>query len=426
MRNRRIIFLNRYFYPDHSATSQMLSDLAFALAESGLEVMVVTSRQRYDDPHVRSAPHETVRGVEIRRVWTSRFGRRRLVTRLVDYATFYLSAFSTLLGACRRGDVLVAKTDPPMICVVTAIVGWLKGAVTVNWLQDVFPEVAAKLGVMSAGNPVFRILLRIRDRCLQGACANIVVGDLMAEHIARRGVARETIRVIHNWADDASTRPLESCENSLRVRLMLENRFVVGYSGNLGRAHDFETLLDAAVRLRADSRIAFVMTGGGAKYESLRADAARHGLSNIIFLPYQPRESLQLVLTLSDIHLVSLLPELERLVVPSKVYGVMAAGRPVVFVGSADGEVAKVIRRARCGTCVEPGNGAELAAVIGRCAADPAFVRSLGSAARTAYERDFDFSDARRKWTSVFDSVGPLAQRSAAGRPHVTAQFATK
>ena len=131
-----VLFLNRFFHPDHSATSQMLSDLAFALAEHGRQIRVITSRQCYDAPEVQLAARETVGGVEIHRVWTSRFGREKLVGRAVDYTTFYFSAARTLWRLARRGDVIIAKTDPPMLSIVAAPIARWRGAKLVNWLQD--------------------------------------------------------------------------------------------------------------------------------------------------------------------------------------------------------------------------------------------------------------------------------------------------
>src|SRR3954447_26965913 len=142
MTARRVLFVNRFFHPDHSATSQMLSDLSFHLAERGWRVEVVTSRQRYDAADAKLPPREIVRGVEVQRVWSTRFGRAFLPGRAVDYATFYISAFFTLLRRAGRDTTIVALTDPPLISVVAALAAKLRHATLVNWTQDLFPEVA--------------------------------------------------------------------------------------------------------------------------------------------------------------------------------------------------------------------------------------------------------------------------------------------
>ena len=159
----RVIFLNRYFYPDHSATSQMLSDLAFFLAGAGHEVCVVTSCQRYDDAAAGLPLRERIDGVEVHRVRTTRFGRDNLVGRAADYATFYLAAGWRLWRIARAGDVIVAKTDPPLISVVAWLIARWRGARLVNWVQDVFPEVAEALGVRALAGPQAGLLRRLRN-----------------------------------------------------------------------------------------------------------------------------------------------------------------------------------------------------------------------------------------------------------------------
>src|SRR5260221_10089473 len=168
----RVVIVNRYFFPDHSATSQMAGDLAFHLAGRGWSVEVVTSRQRYDDAAARLPKRETVDGVTIRRVWTSRFGRSFLPGRAMDYATFYLSALLALAPAPRKA-VVVAMTDPPLLSVVAAAASRR----VVNWVQDLFPEVAEGLGMVRHTS----LLRRLRDWSLRQAKANVVFTEWMAE-----------------------------------------------------------------------------------------------------------------------------------------------------------------------------------------------------------------------------------------------------
>ena len=253
---RRLIFLNRYFYPDHSATSQMLSDLAFALAAEGDKVAVITSRQRYDAPEVRLPARETLQGVEVLRVWTSRFGRHALGGRAIDYLTFYLSAAWRLWRLARAGDIVIAKTDPPMLSVIAAPIARLRRAELVTWLQDLFPEVAEALdvggGVGKAGYPILR---RLRNASLHAATTNVVIGDRMAACLFAQGLDETQVATIPNWADYEAIRPVAPQTNALRGTWGLGNAFVVGYSGNLGRAHEIATLLDAIALVEANARI---------------------------------------------------------------------------------------------------------------------------------------------------------------------------
>ena len=152
----RVIFINRFFYPDHSATSELLSDLAFALARRGFRVTVIPAGKLMKQRLRHLPPREFINGVEIWRVWTSKRGRQRLIGRSLDYFSFYFAAGLATVAARASGDIIVAKTDPPLLSVVVAPVAWLRRAHLVNWLQDIFPEVAEALNVGGASRP-FRL-----------------------------------------------------------------------------------------------------------------------------------------------------------------------------------------------------------------------------------------------------------------------------
>src|SRR5262245_15270116 len=266
---RLLIFINRFFFPDHSATSQILTDLAFCFASAGREVHVVTSQQKYDEPKVRLPSRETVRGVDIHRVAATHFGRSRLLGRGIDYLSFYFAMWRTVRELIRPGDLLVAKTDPPLTSILAMRAANSRGAHFVNWLQDLFPEVATQLGIPFFRGPVSQGLLSLRDRSLRAATANVVVGDLMAEQLIRRGVPPERVHVIPNWSYDEPISPISHRDHPLRREWRLDGKFIVGYSGNLGRAHEFDTVLAAAGELKANSRIVFLLIGGGKKMDEL-------------------------------------------------------------------------------------------------------------------------------------------------------------
>ena len=406
----RIVFVNRFFHPDHSATSQMLSDLAFALAANGHEIAVITARIGYEAGTSELPSRETISGVAVERVWSSRFGRARLLGRVADYLTFYLSALVCLLRVVRRGDIVVAKTDPPMLSVLVAPVARLKGARLVNWLQDIFPEVAAALGVGNGavGRVAHTTLRWLRDRSLRRAEANVVLGERMAETVAGMGVRRENIRIICNWADGEVVRPIAPDMNPLRRDWGLQDRFVVGYSGNLGRAHEFETFLEAIADIEhtpAAPAITWLFIGGGVNQAAMMREVVRRGLVSVACQPYQPRDKLGESLSVADVHLVSLRSGLEGLIVPSKIYGVMAAGRPAIFVGDADGEVARTLRANDCGVTVAEGDGLALATAVLRLASQPTECRRQGCNARIGFERHYALPHAVARWTDLVQAL---------------------
>lgn len=362
----KLIFINRYFYPDHSATSQMLSDLAFGLVKDSPDksIHIVTSRQRYDDAAANLPANEIVQNVHIHRVATTRFGRQNLLGRAIDYLSFYAASFITLLKLTKAGDTLIAKTDPPLISVIAALVAKLKRAHLINWLQDLFPEVAAQLGVKLARGLPYKLLKALRNKTLQQAKMNISIGELMADRLRQEGIADSKITVIHNWADEEQLHPVAHEQNPLRTTWGLQGKFVVGYSGNLGRSHDFAAILEAAAALKEREDIVFLLIGGGAQLPQVQQDCENKGLSNVIFKPYQPRERLSESLSVADVHLISLKPELEGLIVPSKFYGILAVGRPIIFIGASNGELADIIKDHKCGYIVAQNDADNLASVI--------------------------------------------------------------
>lgn len=405
----RVIFVNRYFSPDLSATSQMLSDLAFALVADGFDVVVVTSRMEYSSPSTQLPPFEHLRGVAVHRVWTSRFGRATLLGRALDYLTFYLSAAARMFMLARPRCVLVAKTDPPLVSVVAALVAWIRGAHLVNWLQDVFPEVAVRLGVLR-DRPVSRILRRWRNWTLRRASANVVIGHRMAALVAAEGIAPRLIEIIPNWADGELITPLPRDLNPLRLRWELGTKFVVGYSGNLGRAHDFRTILRAARRLQSNTEIVFLFIGGGSGSLSLRDEVTREGLTNFRFEPYQAQHMLRESLGVPDVHLVSLLPELEGLIVPSKFYGIAAAGRPCVFIGDRLGELAHLGDMGGFGVTIAPEDEESLARLIDNLSNDPLKCSSMGNAARAFFDDRCRRSLSVERWACLLRLVNSGSQ----------------
>jgi glycosyltransferase involved in cell wall biosynthesis len=406
----RVFFVNRYFHPDESATSQLISDLLFELAATGFEVHVVCSRQLYGQPAARLPAHEIVRNVRVHRVLTTRFGRHRLLGRGVDYLTFYAACAVALMRNLQRGDIAIAMTDPPLISIVAAAAAQLRHAILVNWLQDVFPEVATELGASPLPAFFNDALRRLRDASLRAATVNVALGSRMAEFLRGRGLDTRKIRVIANWAVAEQSVPKSTAESALRAQLELNQRFVVEYSGNLGRAHECETILEAGERLRADPDIVFLMIGAGANMDVLQSRVKERRLPNFRFLPYQSRLTLSDSMAAADLHLVNLRPAMEGLIVPSKFYGILAAGRPVIFIGDRDGELSRIIREARCGLVVEAGRPDDLVAAIRGLQRDSTKRSAMAQSARQLLDDRYSAAFAHRRWHELLTCIRPLSQ----------------
>jgi glycosyltransferase involved in cell wall biosynthesis len=410
---RRAIFLNRFFYPDRSATSQILSDLVAALSDEGWEIIVIASRRRYDEPATILLTRDSFRTATIHRTWSTGFGRASIAGRLLDYLSFYVSALVMSIRLADQETVIVAKTDPPMICVVGAVACFLRGACLINWIQDVFPEAAVAAGLVRS--PLIVAPLRwLRNRCLRRAATNVVLGQAMRELVAREAGPKSAITVIANWVDDRAIRPTPTADNPLRAEWGLQDRFVVGYSGNMGLAHDFSTIRDIVVALKGDPRFTFLFTGGGVQREPLERSLRSAGVSNAIFYPYQERERLAMSLGLPNVHLATLLPAYEGLVLPSKIYGIFAAGRPCLFIGDPESEIADLIRSYDCGAAFAPGDSEAAAEWLRSLAQDPARVARLGSNARRMLEERFRKDTALSAWSRVLSAAAQYRD----GTPH--------
>jgi glycosyltransferase involved in cell wall biosynthesis len=381
-----------------------LSDLAFELASRGRDIHVITGRQLYTDPLAALRSDEVIRGVHVHRVRTSRFGRARLWGRTLDYLTFYAGATWRLFRSVRPGDVVVAKTDPPMMSVCAALAAAIKRGTLVNWVQDLFPEVAVAMDVPGV-RQVAPLLKRLRNWSLRRARINVVLGSLMRQRLLDEGTPLEQVTIIENWADGDLLQPVPKQDNPLVREWHLENKFVLGYSGNMGQVHEFQTLIDAADLLKVAEEIAFVFIGDGIGRRWLEAEVVARGLTNVQFRPYQPAERLRWSLSLPDVHVISLRPDLEGLIVPSKFYGVAAAGRAVIYVGDPSGEIAGILEREQCGWSFCIGDADRLARWILTLSRTRQEVAEAGQRARVAFERKYSRAHALQAWGGLLDSV---------------------
>ncbi|HEY0406205.1 MAG TPA: glycosyltransferase family 4 protein [Pyrinomonadaceae bacterium] len=400
----RILILHQFFYPDHSAVSQLMTDLAESLVERGVEVTAVAGRGRYNGGE-RLSRREQYQGIRIERAWATSFGKRSIVGRLADYLSFYVGATWKLLRV-ERHDILLALTQPPLIGLIGLLIGRLRGMRVVALVQDVYPDVAIALGALKQRSLGARFFDFLNRRALRGMDRIIVLGECMRDRIvAKVGVERAgRIDIIHNWADGQLIKPLaREAANPFTLRHNLENQFVVLFSGNFGLVNEFQTALEAALLLRERADITFLFVGDGVRSDEIKEFSRQHQLENIRMLPYQPRAELCFSLTAGDAHLTTLAEGLAGLSVPSKTYAILAAGRPVLFVGDLRSAVAKLVAENDCGAVVASGDSQQLAQVITEWAADPAKVADLGARARALFESRFERQHAINAYLASFE-----------------------
>ncbi|HEX8633842.1 MAG TPA: glycosyltransferase family 4 protein [Pyrinomonadaceae bacterium] len=412
----RLLILNQFFYPDHSAISQLMTDLAESLVERGLCVTALAGRGLYNGGKTLP-PREDYRGVRVERAWATSFGKRSVAGRLADYFTFYLGATWKLLTLPRH-DVVMALTLPPLIALPALFACRLRGMRLVALVEDIYPDVGIALGTFREGGLLARLLDRLNRLVLCRADRVIVLGDCMRERVMDkiRDTSEDRIDIIHNWADGEKIRPLAAGErNYFAEEQELGQRFVVQFSGNFGMVNDFDTPLEAARLLRTRADIMFLFIGDGVKAGEIKDFVSRHRLANVRVLPYQPRENLLYSLAAGHAHLVTLAHGLAGLSVPSKTYGILAAGRPVIFVGDPRSDIARLVADHGCGAVVGTGEAARLASIIAAWADDPAALAKLGDKARALFARRFDRPQAVAAYAeSLSKSLNPPFSAGAA------------
>lgn len=371
----------------------MLTDLAFYLASENVDVRIVTSNQLYTDSKHCMASLENKDSVTIRRIWTTRFGRGNLIGRAIDYLTFYASATFVLLKECKTADWLVLKTDPPMMSVIGAFLKGCRSFKMVAWCQDVFPEIALPN----------RLLVSVRNWSLNRADRVIVLGDDMRKFLESQVEDSAKVVVLPNWADGEQIVPVQARDNSLRAEWGLDENVVLGYSGNLGRVHEYKTMLQAMELLTAGGaystqRLKMLFIGSGALHKRLQ-DELPDTLNEVtLFKPYQPREALKESLGVPDIHWFSLAPDFRDLVFPSKFYGILAAGRPVIFIGDTQSELAKLIEDEGLGFACGPGDVALTAERLRYLVEHESERLAMGERARVYFDQHCEFKKVAEQW----------------------------
>jgi glycosyltransferase involved in cell wall biosynthesis len=302
-----------------------------------------------------------------------------------------------------RHDVVVALTTPPLIAAAGLVAKALKRSRLICWVQDLYPEIAIAFGALGPRSLAARSMSAVSRAVLSRCDAVVTLGAEMRKRCVAAGAVEERTVVIPNWADAGSVRPIPHGTNPLRPGVAGAETVVAMYSGNIGRGHDVETLLEAARLLRERPGISFVFVGDGVKRAMV--EAAARSLPNVRLAAYQPRERLSESLSAGDIHLIALSSDVQGLAEPSKLYGIMAAGRPALFVGPAGSEVAHTLEREGCGKVLPNGDAQGLAAALLSLAADPGARAEMGARARRALQERYDRSVATRRFAEVCETV---------------------
>ncbi|MFI5181870.1 MAG: glycosyltransferase family 4 protein [Thermoanaerobaculia bacterium] len=383
---RRFRFVNQYFVPAEAATGRILADVVAWLTAKGVTCEVIASDRSYADPRARFPRRATWQGAEVCRIATTGFGRGSRLRRVVDYATFLFGAGPSLLRR-PRPDLIVGLSDPPILGAAVVLAARICGTRSVYWVMDLYPELAFALGVLRPGGLPGRLFSSISGWALRRADLVVTLGETMAGRL--RDLGGRNVVAINNWADGSAIQPKVALMSRYRRERGWDEKLVVLYSGNMGLAYEFKTMVRAAERLRNISEIVFAFVGGGPRRSEVESEVHRLGLPNVEFHSAVPAEELADSLASGDLHVVSMAPGMAGLLVPSKLYGILAAGRPVVYVGPAEGEVFEIVSGGACGWCVSNGDAEGLARVVESVRANPSEARAAGARARTLFDDQF-------------------------------------
>ncbi|MBI4564975.1 MAG: glycosyltransferase family 4 protein [Planctomycetes bacterium] len=400
-----ILLLNRSFHPDTEATGQFLTDLAAELAKS-TPVTALCGRPYGVQDGFRGWRHvERHRGVRIIRVRHTRLPKAHFWGRLANWAS-YLSL--TLLAALReRPRWLFVHTDPPLLGTLALALRRLHRCGIVYSVQDIYPDVAEELGVLRRAW-ITRLFDAANRRALREAHVIVALGRDMAARLAAKGIPDAHIRVIPHWVDTSAIRPVPAEDNEYLRDLGLQDRFVFMYSGNIGMTQDFDAFLDALSRVETDrSTWALLFAGGGAARARVEERVRALGLSNAVFLATQPREKLATLLSAGTLHLVPMKKGLAGCVVPSKIYGIMAAGRPYLALSDAECDMAGIAREEGCGLWSPAGDVDAARKQLEWAIAHRAEVEAMGRRGRALAETRYDAPLVLRRWVELFEEISP-------------------
>jgi colanic acid biosynthesis glycosyl transferase WcaI len=397
----RILVLNLYYPPDTSATAKMAAAFLEPLAAKH-EVTLVCGRPSYDPTERRARrlwQSERLGGVTVVRVGSTAYPRTQMARRVLNYLSYV--ALSVPRALFVRCDVVLAMTDPPFEGIVGAFVAMLKGKPFVYNIRDLYPDMALG-GSLVAPGLLARVWEILHRWALRRATRVIVLGEDMKARIIAKGVPAERVSIVRDGVETpSSSSPAPELDSEVMNAIRSGFRFVLLHAGNLGFYGAWQTLLAAARELEGDG-VGLVFVGDGAQRASLEAAAARS--TNVRFLPFFPPNKIASVLAAGDAHVITIKRGLEGVVVPSKMYGILAAGRPIVAVASQQTDAASLGAREGFGVTADPDNPAELVAIVRALLGDPQRLAEMTTAARTAASR-YARADETLKFQWIFDQA---------------------
>jgi glycosyltransferase involved in cell wall biosynthesis len=398
-----ISIITQFYPPDYAATGQLIEELAIELTAQGMEVDVFTGQPGYAFKNKQAPAVEYRNRLKVRRSRASQLWSNRIRGKAINGVLFCLRAGLHLLKHRQKTDVLLLTTAPPFLSVVGYLANLCFGIPYVCLVYDLYPDAATELGIISPKHPLAQLWDQVNGLVWQKAQGIIVLSYTMKDRIvAKHPLISERISIIHNWADANWIKPLSKQNNWFAHNYDTAKKFSVLYSGNLGRCHDVETII-GAIDLLQNEPIQFLFIGAGAKQHNCVEAINNLGLRNCLFLPYQDRKNLPYSLTACDLAFVTIAPGMEGIVAPSKLYGLMAAGKAIAAICEPHSYLRRLIARAKCGACFNHGDSQGLAEFIHFLALNPTWAETMGTSGRRYLEANFTPEIIARQYAEVLN-----------------------
>lgn len=397
----RLSIITQFYPPDYAATGQLIEELAHHLGKQGVRVDVFTGQPGYAFHHASAPVVETTGNVVVRRSHSSRLWSERIRGKAINGILFCLRSLWYLVKAMRRNDVFLFTTAPPYLPILGYFFHLISGVPYVCLIYDLYPDIAIRLNVIPWNHWLSKIWDNLNCRVWRNAEQVIVLSSTMRDLIVDKcPELSEQIVVIHNWANPDWIVPLEKQNNWFAAQHGLTDKFTILYSGNMGRCHDLDTILEAAIHLSHDP-VQFAFVGGGVQRQMLMEKVAHIGLKNCLFLPYQQQQFLPYSLTACDLTLVTIQRGMEGLVAPSKLYSSLAAARPVAAICEPHSYLRQILQEAGCGQAFSHGDGESLAEFIRWLRHHPQAIAQMGMAGRRYLQEHFTLDIIARQYAEV-------------------------
>jgi len=403
----RVVILNQYYHPDVASTGHLLHELAQDLNGRGIDVSVLTSFPCYGPPDTwqPALKRENDNGVQVRRIRTTRYSKDRIFGRLLNSTTFLIPLALRVLIRGNRNEVFLYTTNPPYLGVIGAITSLFKKHRYVVLLHDAYPQMAVLLGKIRGGQLIDRLWHRCNKFMYQRAEQTIVLCQAAKRLVCDTyGIEESRVHVIANWADEHEIQPVPKASCTFAKEHDLVEPFTVMYSGNLGLYYDFETILDAAEKLR-DENFRLVLIGSGGKKDWIADQIKKRNLTNTLLLPYQPFETLNDSLNSCDISLVSIAKGVEGISYPSKFYSSLSIGKPVLALSEDWSELRHVVESCDVGLWCEIGDSENLVHQIRKLMKNPRRCSTLGKNARQLFLNWFTLSTSAAQYAEVLSKA---------------------